>query len=109
MAKREFPVDLVRKHCYDYLEDREIRIQVRREEAILRVMKKEKHFWSRKPYTRDEAINYLKTVPNLIPEWYAIGWSGLRWKGRVEDIIQLCSAEGSDTIVLDEEEASLLF
>lgn len=109
MAKREFPVDLVRKHCYDYLEKMKKRIETRREDAILRVMKEEKHFWSRKPYTRDEAINYLKTVPNLIPEWDTIGWSGLCWKSRVEDIIQLCSAEGSDTIVLDEEEASLLF
>ena len=109
MAKREFPVDLVRKHCYDYLERREKRIETRREDAILRVMKEEKHFWSRKPYTRDEAINYLKTVPRLIPEWDVIGWLGFNWKGRVEDIIQLCSVEGSDTIVLDEEEASLLF
>lgn len=109
MAKREFPVDLVRKHCYDYLEKREKRIETRREDAILRVMKEEKHFWSRKPYTRDEAINYLKTVPRLIPEWDVIGWSGFNWKGRIEDIIQLCSVEGSATIVLDEEEASLLF
>lgn len=108
MSYREFPVDIVKKACEDYIERREARIAAKREMLIDKEMSR---IWF-KPKSREAAkeslVNEFDSVG--INEWAMCEWSGARWYVEVEKLLALCGAKvGSNSVFVDAEIAELIF
>lgn len=79
------------------------RRNARDEEAIANTMSK-KHFWSRKPYTREDAIKWLDRNSDLF------GWRSVYAWGDLEKAQQLLIlAKHGDPVVIDTEAARVLW
>ena len=77
--------------------------QARDESAINYVMSSKKHFWSKKPYSREEAIEYLDNSDMF--GWHSVyGWDTI---SRLRKLIVLASH--GDPVMIDADDATALW